>query len=94
MSDNIYDTKSKEGYTFKLSNRRYFFTHMAVIGNLSTNGDLVSKHIDRDDFITVLVHIGQPLYGGGTDYYIALTSEAYVTLTKYIPCQHGCLTIK
>ena len=25
-----------------------FFTHIAVKGNLSTNGDLVSKHIDRD----------------------------------------------
>ena len=27
-----------------------FSTHMAVIGNLSTNDDLVSKHIDKDNF--------------------------------------------
>ena len=46
-----------------------FFTHKAVIRDLSTNGDLVSKHIDRDDIITVLFHIGQPLHGGRTNYY-------------------------
>ena len=50
---------------------------MAVIGNLSTNDNLVSKHIDRDDFITELFHIGQPLYGGGTNYYTGLTSDEY-----------------
>ena len=49
--------------------RDTFFTHMAVIGNLNTNGNLVSKHIDKDDFITMLFHIGRPLYGGGTYYY-------------------------
>ena len=80
--------------TFKLLNRRYVFTHMAVIGNLCTNGDLVcSRHNDRDDFITVLFHIGQPLYGGGTNYYTGLTSHEYGTLTKNIPCQLGRLTI-
>ena len=62
---------------------------MAVIGNLSTNGNLVSKHMDKDDFITVLFHIGQPLYGGGTNYYAGLISDKYGTLTKHIPCQHG-----
>ena len=56
-----------------------YFTHMAVIGYLRTNGDLMSKHIDRDDFITVLFNIGQPLYGGGTDYYTGLTSDEYGT---------------
>ena len=53
MSDIVHVTKSKEGSTFMLSNRRYFFTHMVVISNLSTYGDLVSKHIDKDDFISV-----------------------------------------
>ena len=66
---------------------------MAVIGDLSTNGDLVSKHIDRDDLITVLFHIGQPLYGGGTTFYTGLTSDEYGRLTKHIPCLYGCLTI-
>ena len=69
------------------------FTHMAVIGNLSTHGDLVSKYIDRDDFITVLFYIGQPLYGGRTNYHTGLTSKAYGTLAKHNPCQHGRLTI-
>ena len=67
---------------------------MAVIGNLSTNGDLVSKHIDRDDFITVIFHIGQPLYGGGTKCYTSLSSDEYGTLTKHVPCQHRRLTIE
>ena len=64
-----------------------FFTHLAVIGNLSTNGDLVSKHIDRDDF-TILFYIGQPLHVGGTNYYTGLTSDEHVTLVKHILCQH------
>ena len=57
---------------------------MAVIGNLSSNGDLVSKHIERDDFITH--HIDQPLYVGRTNYYTGLTSDEYGTLTKHIQC--------
>ena len=73
--------------------RNTFFTHMAVIGNLSTDGDLVSKHIDKDDLITVLFHIGQSFYGGRTNYYTGLANDEYGTLTIYIPCQHGRLTI-
>ena len=53
----VISSSCRIGYTF--------FTHMAVIGNLSKNCDLVSKYIDKDDFITVLFDIGQPLYGGG-----------------------------
>ena len=37
-----------------------FFTHVAVKANFSANGDLVSKHIDKDDFIAVLFHVGHP----------------------------------
>ena len=63
-----------------------FFTHIRIMGNLSTNGHLMSKHINRDDFVTVLFHIGQPLYGGGTNCYTGLTSDEYGELTKHIPC--------
>ena len=70
-----------------------FFTHMAVVSSLSTNGDLVSEYIDKDDFITLLFHIGQPLYGGGTNYYTGFASNEYGTLTKHIPCQHGRLLL-
>ena len=69
------------------------FAHMAVIVNLSANGNLVSKHIDKGDFITVLFQIGQPLYGGRTNYYTGLSSDEYGTLAKHIPRQHGHLTI-
>ena len=67
---------------------------MAVIGNLSKNGNLVSNYIDRDDFIIVLFHIGQPLYGGRTNYYTGLTSDEYGTLIKHIPCEKQRLLIK
>ena len=67
---------------------------MADIGNLSTNSDLVSKYIDKDEFITVLFHISQPLYRSRTNYYTALNSDEYGTSTKHIPCQHGRLTIE
>ena len=66
---------------------------MGIKGNLSTNGDLVSRYIGSDDFITMLYHVGQPLHSGRTDYPTGLTSEAYGTLAKQIPCQHGRLTI-
>ena len=51
------------------------------------------KYIDRDDFITVLFHIGKPLHGGGSNYYTGLNSDEHGTLTKNIPCRHGRLTI-
>ena len=54
----------------------------------------MSKYIDKDDFITVLFHIGQPLYRSRTNHYTGLTSDEYETLTKHIPCQHGRLTIR
>ena len=60
---------------------------------MCANGDLASQYIDRDDFITVLFHIGQPLHDGGIDYYTGLSSHEYGTLAKYIPYQHGRLTI-
>ena len=85
--------KAKKVIPSILSYSRYFFSHMAVVGNLSTHGDLMSKHIDKNDFITVLFHIGQLLHGDGTDYYTGLTSDWYGTLTKHIPCQHGRVTI-
>ena len=37
-----------------------FFTHMSIIGNLNENGDYVSNHTDKEDFVTVLFHIGDP----------------------------------
>ena len=58
----------------------FFFTNVGIIVNLGTNGNLVSKHFDRDDFMTVLFHISQPLHGGRTDYYTVLTNETCGTL--------------
>ena len=67
---------------------------MGIIGDLSTNDDLGSKHNERDDISTVLFHVGQSLHGGGTDYYTGLTSEVYGTLAKHILCHYGRLTIE
>ena len=70
-----------------------FFTQMGVIGNLNENGDYVSKHMDKEDLITALFHVGNPTKGGGTKYYTGLTSDLFGYLAKEIPCEHGRLTI-
>ena len=70
-----------------------FFTHMSIIGNLNENGDYVSKHMDKEDFVTALFHVGDPSNGGETKYYTGLTSKSFGHLAKEISCQHGQLTI-
>ena len=71
-----------------------FFTHMGVIGNMSENNTEVSKHIDKEDYITVLFHVGYPTKGGETNYYSGVTSKDSGHLEKQIPCVHGRLTIR
>ena len=58
------------------------------------NVDLVSKHIDKGELITVLFHVGQPLRKGATYYYTSLISDAYRKKAKYIPNEHGRFTIR
>ena len=70
-----------------------FFTHMSIIGNLNENGDYTSKHIDKDNFITALFHVGDPSNGGETNYYTGLTNKSFGHLAKEISCKYGRLTI-
>ena len=70
-----------------------FFTYMIIIGNLNENGAFVSKHMDKDDFVTALFHVGDPSNGGETKYYTGLTSKSFVHIAKIISCEHGQLTI-
>ena len=54
-----------------------FFTHISIIGNLNKNGDYVSKHMDKDNFVTTLFHVGDPSNGGETKYFTGLTSKSF-----------------
>ena len=66
---------------------------MSIIGYLNKNGDYVSKHMDKDDFVPSLFHVGDPSNGGETKYYTGLTSESFEHLAIEISCQHERLTI-
>ena len=70
-----------------------FFTHMSIIGNLNENGDYVSKHMDKEYFVTALFHVGDPSNGGETKYFTGLISISFGHLAKEISCEHGRLTI-
>ena len=70
-----------------------FFTQMGIIGNLKENGDYVSKHMDKEDLVTALFHVGHPSNGGETKYYTGLTSDSFGHVTKEISCEHGQITI-
>ena len=59
---------------------------MGIIGNLNEYGDDVFKHIGKEDVVTALFHVGDPLNGGETKYYTGLTSKLFA---KQISCQHG-----
>ena len=53
----------------------------------------VSKNIDKEDYITVLFHLGFPTKGGETNYYSGLSSKDYGESEQNIPCVYGCITI-
>ena len=46
-----------------------FFTQIGIIRNLNEDGDDVSKHIDKEDLVTALFHVGDPSNSGETKYY-------------------------
>ena len=62
-------------------------------GNLNENGEYVSKHMDKEDLLTTLVHIGDPSNGGDNKYYTGLTGKSLGHLVKKISCEHGWLTV-
>ena len=55
---------------------------MGIIGDLNKNGDYVSKHMDKEDLVTALFHVGDPSNGGETKYYTGLTSIIIWTSSK------------
>ena len=79
-------------YTFKLSNRRFFFYSLGYYKQSKYKWQSGIQIYWLRYFITALFHIGQLLQGGGFDYFTDLTSGEYGTLAKHIPCQHGHLT--
>ena len=53
------------------------FSLICIIGYLNENGDYVSKHMDKEDFVTTLFHVGDPSNVGETKYYAGLTSKSF-----------------
>ena len=41
-------------------------THLGIIRNMNNLNKKVSKHVDKEDYITVLFHLGFPRKGGET----------------------------
>ena len=37
-----------------------FFIQMGIIGNFNKNGKYVSKHMDKEDLVIALFHVGDP----------------------------------
>ena len=66
---------------------------MGIISNLNENVDHVSKHMDKEDFVTTLFHVGDSSNGSDTKYYTGLISKSFERLPKEILCDHGQLTI-
>ena len=66
---------------------------MGIIDNLNENGDYVSKHMDKEDLVTALFHVGNHSNGGETKHYTGLTSKSFGHLARQISCEHGQLTI-
>ena len=66
---------------------------MGIIRNMNSVNNEVSKHVDKEDYITVLFHIGFPTKGGETNYYSGLTSKNYCKLEQQIQFEHGRITI-
>ena len=61
------------------------FTHMGIIGKMNNLYKEVSKHVDKEDYITFLFfYLGFPTKGGETNYYSGLTSKNYGELEQQI----------
>ena len=61
---------------------------MGIIGNMDKDNKEVTKHVDKEDYITVLFHIRFPTKGGEMNYYSGLTSKNYGGLQQQIQCEH------
>ena len=52
-----------------------FFIQMGIICNLNENGDYVSKHMKKEDLVTVLFHVGDNSNGDEIKNYTGLISK-------------------
>ena len=67
---------------------------MTLIGNLDIDGGgSIKEHVDSEDIITALFHIGEPKNGGNTLYYNGIKKENKGNLVQSIEFQHGRLQI-
>ena len=53
-----------------------------------------SKHVNKEDYVTVLFHLGFSTKGAKINYYFNLTSKNFGELEQQIQCEHGRITIE
>lgn len=70
------------------------FNHMTMLGNLKyeVNSE-IKAHIDEEDIVTALFHIGEPKSGGSTLYFDGVSSKNKGKIQHVVPFQHGRLQV-
>ena len=75
-----------------------FFNQMIMIGELDRNGDM-NLHVDKEDAVSCVLHLGEVNKGGSTNYYNGLKAGKNVPasfngdLVHSVPFEHGRLQI-
>ena len=70
-----------------------FFNHMTLLGNLKDNEGSIHPHVDSEDVITALFHVGSPSVGGNTLYYDGTSKNSKGNIVHSIYFEHGRLQI-
>jgi len=71
-----------------------FFNHMTCLGYLKEEKDVrIEPHLDEEDVITALFHVGKPTLGGNTQYYSGSSKDDIGKMVYSVPFEHGRLQI-
>ena len=90
--------KFKDGVDKNLLICDSIFNQMIMIGELDTNGDM-NLHVDKEDAISCILHLGEVKKGGSTNYYSGLKAGKNIPssmnghLVHSVPFEHGRLQI-
>ena len=68
-----------------------FFTYMSVNGNMQSSSTGIGKHIDQDDLLDFVLHIGEDSDDGGTIYFESKEGDRIVSTVRFVNgrCQLG-----
>ena len=70
------------------------FNHMTLLGNLNHESSMnIGAHIDDQDIVTALFHVGKPIKGGETHYYSGKSKKEKGDVMICVPFKHGRLQV-